>query len=360
MDWTYFIVDGKFKIRKFPRPKQTVKIQDITEIESFFRTEMKHYGKTIEEAKEIYTDYYTDMCEVEVEIFHEYFDRNPKKFLEELNGLKGKYAFIEVLYYWADDTYWSAERSIEMWNILYKSSQKFSPDAKTLNMLEKLKLIERKSSSKKSDLIEYIESDAIVGELNNIADENNITVSGKKEDKIKQLIEALQKGLIKYTTIDVYRPGKNFQAWLNELQIKYIDEIEYALSTFDYPEFYIIEVWREAVLVNNEFPLIETTIKKRQQKYFELIAKAEERLENIPKQSTEEFEVGGINITITTTIDTDNEIEKKVLSSKKDTDIYYLNKIRKKKAEVQKEQVQKNLALFVIILIVLITVFYIL
>ncbi len=362
MNWNYFIVDEIFKIRRLPRPKKTVKIEDITDIDSDYRTELKSYGKDIEGAKKNYLDYYGDIFMVEVELFNEYFDRNQKKFLKELNGLKGKYGFIEELYYWTDDTYNDIKRNTESWDRFDCYDENFCPDEKTLIKMEKLDIIERKKSSEKTDLNAYIKSNATVSELNNIAINNNITVSGKKAEKINQLIEALQNGLIIHTAINMYRPGKNFQPWLNQLQINYIDEIEYALSTFDYPEFYIMEVWREADLVNNEFPLIETTIRERQKRIFDIIAQDEERLKNIniPKQSTDEFEIDGINITITTSIDAgDDEFEKKASSPKEKTDNDYLNEARRKKAKVQEKKTQEYLALFGIILIVLVVLDFI-
>jgi hypothetical protein len=344
MDWNYFIVDGIFKIRKLPKPKKTVKIEDITDIDSDYRTELKRYGKDIEGAKKNYLDYYKDILMVEVEPFDEYFDRNKKRFLKELNGLKGKYGFIEELYYWTDDTYNDIKRNIESWDRFDCYDENFCPDEKTLIKMEKLDIIERKKSSEKTDLYEYIKSNATVSELNNIAINNNITVRGKKAEKINQLIEALENGLIIHTEINMYRPGKNFQSWFNQLQINYIDEIEYALSTFDYPEFYIMEVWREAVLVNNEFPLIETTIKERQKRFFDIIAQDKERLKNtnIQKQSTNELKIGGIDITITTSIDTGDDKFKKKASSPKKTDNYYLNEVRKKKAKEKKKIKEKE------------------
>lgn len=356
MNWDYFIVDGQFKIRKLPRPKQTVKIEDLTDIDSDYRTELKSYGKDIEGAKKNYLDYYGDILMVEVELFNEYFNRNPKKFLKELNGLKGKYSFIEELYYWTDDTYNDIKRNTESWDRFDCYDENFCPDEKTLIKMEKLDIIERKKSSEKTDLNAYIKSNTTVSELNNIAINNNITVSGKKAEKINQLIEALQNGLITHTTINMYRPGKNFQPWLNQLQINYIDEIEYALSTFDYPEFYIMEVWREADLANNEFPLIETTIRERQKRFFDVIAQDEERLKNIdiPKQSTENFKVDDINITVTTTINSnDDKIEKKVLSSGKKLDHNYMNEIQQKRTK-EKEKSKERIALIIIAIAVVV------
>lgn len=362
MNWDYFIVDGKFKIRKFPVTKGTVKIQDITDIDSAFRTEMKNYGKTIEESKEIFTEYYSGVVEVEVELFDEYFDRNIKNFLGDLKGLKGKYSFIMELFYWDDNEYWGEERSLETWDWLYESDQEFCPNRKTLSKMENLEIIEIKASSEKSHLLKYIESNAAVDKLNNIAMENSVSISGKKAEKINQLIDALEKGLIKHTTINMFRPGKNFKAWHDTLQLKYIDELEFAVSTFDYPEYFLVLIWEESVLLS-EFPLIEKTIKERQKKIFDVIAQNEERSKNIniPKQSNDEFEIDGINITITTSIDTDaNEIEKKASSPKNNIGRYYLNKRKQKKAEAQEKQLLNeriSLLLVAIVMIVLFLVF---
>lgn len=359
MNWDYFIVDKKFKIRKFPVTKGTVKIRDITDINSYFRTEMKNYGKTIEESKKIFTEYYTEMVEVEVEPFDEYFDRNVKKFLGELYGLKGKYSFVQELFYWDDNEYWSEERSIETWDRLDTYNLEFSADSKTLIKMEKLGLIEIKSSSDKSNLIKYIESDTTVGELDTIAFENNLSITGKKNDKINQLIDALKKEQIKHTSIEMFRRGKNFQTWFNALQISYIDELEFAVSTFNYPEYYLLELWREAALVNGEFPLIEIKIKERQKIYFDIIEKNKQRQKDIVIPSTETFEIDGVNISITTTLETDKEeVEKKVTPQKNNKNYYYANKRKQKRIEVQKKQVKnKRNSSFLIIAIILIILF---
>ena len=359
MNWNYFIIDGNFKVKKLPTPKRTVKIKDVSELDYILKSEIKTYAKTIDEAKKIYTDYFTDMMyEVDVEKFYEYADRNLNKFFGELNGLKGKYGFIEEMFYWSDNTYWGSDRNIDMWDILYESNQEFCPNKKTLLQMEKLEIIERKKSTEPSDLISYLKSYATVPYLNNIAFENNLTLSGKKADKINQLIDGIEKGLVSHLTVDMYRPNINFERWLNNLQIKYIDEIELALATFDYPKLYIAEVWGEVIFVNDEFPVIKTTVKERHKKYFDLLFKVEAESKVKKKQASNELNELGVNVTITVVKNESNVINDKELVFPK-KEIVNPNVYKRINKKPEKKIDQKQIPLIVGIAIVLVLIYFI-
>lgn len=266
MDFNYFVTDGVMRFKRLPSPKATVKIKDYTDLETL-RDLIK--GADTEYKIKQYHEYfsYLGAYEVDVESFSEYFDRNPKKFLEKLNGLKGYYDLIEELLYWADDYYWEEPRDITKWEILFSENKEYttprSQEDKLFMKLEKFDIIEMKKSSEKSDLIKYIQSGITVAELKIIATNNNIVISGKKDDKINQLVQAIENALVNELSVVMYRPGKGFKKWFDELQIKYVNEVEYAISTFDYPEFYTATIWDEALNVNNEFSVILDTINTR-------------------------------------------------------------------------------------------------
>lgn len=282
MDFNYFVTDGVMKFKRLPSPKGSVKIKDYTDL-SILRDLIKD-SNTEYKIREYYDFFsFIGSYEVEVEDFSDYISRNPKKFLGKLHELKNNYMLVEELFYWADDYYWNEPRDITQWMILCRQDKQQSQEEKLLIKLEKYNIIEMKTSSEKSDLINYIKSGITVYELDKIA-LNNITVNGKKDDKINQLIEAVEKDLIDTLSIVMYRPGKGFQKWFDDLQVKYVDEIEYAISTFDYPELYVASIWDEVLHINNEFTVIVDTINSRHKQFCdEAVSKAK----NIAKKHYE-------------------------------------------------------------------------
>ena len=355
MDWNYFIVDGVFKFKRLPKPKRTVNIID----ESFHMSDAQTMKDLKKMAKDINTfnewcinDYismFQDGYLVEVETFWEYCDRNPYKFLGKLNILKGNIGLVEDLYYWwvfdkhGNGTAISHGEKKD-WKILWiNSSIKNNTEniyEKILLKFIKLEFIEVKTTSEKKYLIEFITEHAKVTDLNNILSKENIEFKGKKQDKINILLKAIESNLIKNTLIDIYKPTKNFDKWINELQIKYVELIENALKTFKYPDIYIASVW-EVVYNETEgdLPLIANIVKMRQKKYFDLF-------DTIEKEKKEEHTRrvdSGEEYTINCISDINKEKIKKakvIIITDEADDL--TNKLYKKiKKEIQEERVKE-------------------
>lgn len=286
---------------------------------------------------------------VDVETFWEYCDRNPYKFLGKLNILKGNIDLVEDLYYWwiidenGNGTAISPDEKKD-WKILWlsKSVKDKSEylDEKILLKFIELGFIEVESTSKKKYLIEYITKHTKVTDLNNIAKKENIVIKGKKQDKILTLIEAVKSNLMKNTLIDIYKPTDRFDKWMNELQIKYVELIEEALKTFDYPDIYIASVWE--VVCNStkgDLPLIESIVKMRQKKYFDLISTVKRN----NKAETKRLVSSGEHLTINCINDIHKEKIKKanvivITDNADDLTKKLYEKIQK---EIEEEEVEK-------------------
>ena len=285
MDWNYFAVDGRYKFKRLPKPPSTISIKDISEspFESHETREMKEMSNSLSEYnnlwKERYKDWYVSLYEIEVEEFGEYFDRNLNKFLGNLKIFKGYYYIIEELFFWwyFDGYSDGIKGSIghrKTWKLSWiQKDTDFTDEDKIFQKFIDLNFVEISTTTDEVFLQKYITEDAKVKDLNTLAKENNITLKGKKDEKITLLLDALQKGLIINTSFNVYRPTITFDKWINGLQSDYIDRIEEALKTFNYPDLYIANVWSEAININGaeDFPLIKSLIEIRQKKYINIL-----------------------------------------------------------------------------------------
>jgi len=292
MNWNYFIEEETFTTKRLPSPPiDMVKIKDISDI-PYLKYDIKHYSNNIEESKEIYIDYFNDgiLYEVDVESFDLYFDRNKKNFLNEAKGLKKRYCFIEELLNWGDSDFWGCERNLSQWDSIVDINSYCSVSKKTLQVLENLKIVELKKTSDINEMREYLQKSYTVDDLKKIADKYQIELSGVKKNKVDLLIEAIKNGKIKNFSIEMYRPGKNLNIWLQSLQKKYIEEVENVISYFDYPLLYIVEIWKEVENVNFEFKIIQNYAREQQKAYRKKYLNFYQEFKTHTKINTNKFE----------------------------------------------------------------------
>jgi len=311
VNFNYFMKDGRLKWKRFPKPKRTINIIDVSDSPHDPDTlrDYKKYSKNIDEYNKLwksdYIDFFQNGYDVEVEEFGDYFDRNINKFLGKLKIFKGYYSLVSELFYW----YIFNEKDFKQvvgvkcsleerkrWKVSWINSivknNEISDDDKIFLKFIELNFIEVKTSSEKEYLHEFIEEDATVNELNIIASQNNILLKGKKDEKKIILLEALENNLITNTTIDIFRPTEIFDKWIEDLQIKYIEIIEQALETFDYPEMYKAAVWGEVVRIHGEedYPFLVSEIEKRPGKSIALFKELKKKYEESKIKRKEEVE----------------------------------------------------------------------
>ena len=311
VDFNYFMKDGRLKWKRFPKPKRTVNIIDVSDSphDSDILRDYRKYSENLDEYNKLwksdYIDFFQSGYDVEVEEFRDYFDRNINKFLGKLKIFKGNYILVDELFYWYifnEEDFGQkvgvkcSPEERKRWKVSWINNtiinNEISDEDKIFLKFIELNFIEVKTSSEKEYLHEFIEEDAKVNELNNIALQNNIILKGKKDEKIIILLEALENNLITNTTIDIFRPTEIFDKWIEELQIKYIETIEQALETFDYPEMYKAAVWQEVVRIHGEedYPFLVSEIEKRPGKSIALFKELKKQYEESKIKRKEEIE----------------------------------------------------------------------
>jgi hypothetical protein len=240
-------------------------VTDLSELQE----DLHEFGHAPDSGKETYLFRFSDpeAYEIEYECFEEVAQRNPKRFLGDLAGLKKEFSFVGVLVRWE-----AKFESVEHWEstldypILHKNRS-------LAGKLVEKGLVEVEFGSDRMEVGEYL-SDKTVAELKEIAKRHSVKVSGKKADIMATLSDALKAhDAFIDAEVEQFRPGPEFQAWVDALQVKYVDMVESSLATFEYPENYLRCVWHWLVLDHIGYPMVLQTIRERHAEMLEDVSR---------------------------------------------------------------------------------------
>jgi len=252
VNWEYFIDNGLFKAKRLPATSGAVKIKDVTDLDDL-RAYLKE-ADSVEESIKAYEHCFDDPCmyDIEVETFEEYFNRNPNKFLGDVGKLKGKLGFIEELREWDEEDQEYGWIFID--DVLGKQ-------------LDRYGIVEIKKDIGEDDWIEFLENKYKVKDMKSLGERFSIPLKGNKANMIKIFYDAIESGLVKHDKPCAIRPGGNIEKWFGEVQVKFVSEVEFSLSKFDYPKAYTSAVWDMVVSDNSEYDLLVNQINNKYGSY---------------------------------------------------------------------------------------------
>lgn len=228
MDWDFFKEGTRYRLKRLPPPKGTVKIKDCTDISGF--RECFESTECVDSFADTYLHYFDfpEQYEVEVESFESYFSRNPNKFLGALSRLKDNYDLIYDLRNWFE---YPPEYG---WMFLEDSAL-----CKQLLMGE---IVEIKEKITDQDWIEYLRQKYNLDEFKALGKKYDIPLKGNKLLQASTLTKAIQSKLIPHKPPILIKPGNALDLWFGTIQLKYVVEIINALPISIYPVQFIIAV----------------------------------------------------------------------------------------------------------------------
>ncbi|MGS0824863.1 WYL domain-containing protein [Shewanella sp. 0m-8] len=233
MDYSYFLNDaGDYTAKRLQAPKTSaIKFKDMTDLADF-RFELKDCKPSSEDQfVELYNNFFdsTYSYDVEVESFSEAVTANRNKFLGSNTWLKRLWDDIEYLYdpdENEDEYEWQAV------------------DDSVASALIKADLAVKKTELEQDDWSNYFYSKT-VAELKSIAKPLGIKVSQVKSGLVKDLLACQDKNewVVPLPTIIKLKP--QLKIFIQEIQSKYINELEVTLLKGNYPRAYQALIWKE-------------------------------------------------------------------------------------------------------------------
>lgn len=251
MNWDYFLSDGSFKAKRLPKSTKGVRIKDNTDL-----FDLRDYLRDAEGFRESIKAYQfcfnEPFCyDVEVDTFYDHFQKNPKNFLGDASKLKGKYEIIDQFIYWEED---------------HNDGEWIFLNVDITRQLEKLGVVETKEDINEDDWVEYLKYKYRVQDIKDIAKKYSIVLTGNKDRMARGLLEYIKGGHIAHEAPIPIKPGNGFNDWFLNLQKKFVDEVELALSSFEYPKVYVEAVWDMVESDNSQYGLISELAREKMNK----------------------------------------------------------------------------------------------
>ncbi|GJL65155.1 MAG: hypothetical protein NPIRA05_01260 [Nitrospirales bacterium] len=252
MDWNYFVENDKFRPRRLPPTKHSVRIKDTTDMSS-----LRDYidnSMSVEQAIHVYKACFDDsyMYEIELESFEECINRNGNRFLGDLGKLKGNIDLLLRLLNWDDE--FDENEWLYVGELLGKQMAKHG-------------IVKSKGTCDDDDWIEFLKSQHTAIELIALGEKHSLSLKGSKTKLAKVLLSAIQDGIIRHDKPYGIRPGKHLNEWFQALQQKYVNEIKSEMEAFPYPFHYIATVWNEVIIENSEYETLTTSVRSNHSTY---------------------------------------------------------------------------------------------
>ncbi|MFB2670200.1 hypothetical protein ACE02U_15635 [Shewanella xiamenensis] len=250
MDCSYFLSDaGKYTAKRLPTPKGIgIKLKDMTDMSGLRYDLIDYKPQTEAQFLDVYNHYFDSIhaYDVEIESFDEVLERSPKVLVE----------VKELVAYWAElFRIYDQDELIEDYEWLT-----VSPDF--ARVLVKSNLATLKDCLEHTDWVRafnrYNKS-----ELQGMAKPLGIKVSQTKDALVSELVKHQQEhnDLIEAPCLILLKP--EIKVFFEGIQRKYIELIERALASFDYPRAFQATIWDEVSSFNEHWAIIYELAKER-------------------------------------------------------------------------------------------------
>ncbi len=239
MDFAYFLDDARnFRARRLPSPKQSaIRFKDVSDLYEL-REEIRDSSNPNERQfqqlyNHVFDSYYA--FDVEVEEFDDAVQANRQKLLGKYSWLKKHW---DILYSLFDDDDSFAQSSLsEEWHSL---------DEQQATAFIKAEFVEQKDPL----TLEYTDwsnhlHDLLLADLKDLAKPRKIKLSQKKADLVRCLVNYEEENPGSLVKPTFFRPTLLLSQTIQAIQTSYVDAIETALTSFDYPKPFKIAIWLE-------------------------------------------------------------------------------------------------------------------
>ncbi|MDR9767659.1 hypothetical protein RJP56_16480 [Shewanella baltica] len=251
MDYSYFLNEaGKYTAKRLPSPKgAAIKLKDVTDMTGLRYDLIDYKPQTESQFSDVYHNNFDSVhsYEIEIEQFSDIVERNPKALLGKEQYLA---PYLDTLLYTYDqdelvDDYEWKEVTTDFAKVLVKADL-----ATQKNQVDNDDWFNAFNRYKKP-------------ELQAMAKPLGIKVSQTKDELINELVKHQVKhnDLIPPPCLILFK--SELKDFISNIQHKYIDLIDSALATFDYPRVFEATVWYEVSEFNDDFVIIYELSKER-------------------------------------------------------------------------------------------------
>ncbi|MEE1981383.1 hypothetical protein [Shewanella xiamenensis] len=250
MDCSYFLSDaGKYTAKRLPTPKGIgIKLKDVTDMSGLRYDLIDYKPQTESQFLDVYNHYFDSIhaYDVEIESFDEVLERSPKLLVDA----KELAAYCAELFRIYDQ-----DELVEDYEWLTVSND-------FARVLVKSNLATLKDRLEHSDWVSAF-SRYNKSELQAMAKPLGIKVSQTKDALVTELVkhQLTHNDLIEAPCLILLKP--EIRVFFEGIQRKYIELVERALASFDYPRAFQATVWGEVSSFNEHWAIIYELAKER-------------------------------------------------------------------------------------------------